>query len=207
MGRKDIKGFRFGRWVAVDFAFYKDATSFWLCKCDCGISKVVRLGTLTSGTSKSCGCLQKEKVTTHGMKKSPEWGTWSTMRGRCYNQKTIHYADYGGRGITVCDEWRHSFEQFYKDMGDRPTSKHSLDRINNDGNYEPGNCRWATGVQQHNNTRGNVFITHNGEVKTVAQWCFILGLSRHTIDWGLNKGLSINEILIKKNNKNGTKNS
>lgn len=143
------------------------------CRCECGVVKEYRLYTLRSGKTKSCGCLAREVVgsglKTHGLSHTVEYGIWHGMLRRCLNEKEDSYRNYGGRGIAVCDRWR-SFESFYEDMGPRPSSKHSIDRINNDGNYEPGNCRWATQKEQARNTRVNYLVEHNGEVKCVADW-------------------------------------
>jgi hypothetical protein len=105
-----------------------------------------------------------------------EYYSWMMMIQRCHNPKSPKYHSYGQRGITVCDDWRYSFDKFYGDMGPMPTPKHTLDRINNNEGYNPGNCRWATMAEQANNKRNNIMITHNGETKTLGQWCKDLGL-------------------------------
>ena len=110
------------------------------------------------------------------MQNSPEYHTWSLMRQRCYNRNCLRYPSHGGRGIGVCASWRVSFSAFYADMGKKPTLEHTLDRINNDGNYEPGNCRWATPREQANNTRRNLWYEHNGEKRTLAEWSRISGI-------------------------------
>ncbi|HEX2753677.1 MAG TPA: hypothetical protein VHP34_11355 [Alphaproteobacteria bacterium] len=135
---------------------------YWICTCDCGGSAVVETYTLTMGKAKSCGC-QQSKVTvernkamaTHGESSvmTPEYSTWSGMKRRCDNAKSSKFHLYGGRGIKVCDRWKNSFENFLEDMGRRPANKTSIDRINSDGDYEPGNCRWADAVEQNNNRR------------------------------------------------------
>ncbi len=113
----------------------------------------------------------------HGMSRSPEHRTWCKMIERCYNPNHEHYAYYGGRGITICDRWRHSFLNFYSDMGPRPSSKHSIERINNAGGYEPNNCKWATNLEQSNNKRNTFTVTYLSETKGISEWCRLLGLS------------------------------
>ena len=124
----------------------------WKCDCECGNPTVVAAGNLTSGAVRSCGCLAKEaqktngKVnnTTHGKSGTSEYNIWHGMKQRCLNPKNKGFPNYGGRGITVCDRWINSFENFYEDMGPRPSLEHSIDRKENNGNYEPGNCHWTT---------------------------------------------------------------
>ena len=127
------------------------------CVCDCGNIVQVLLSSLKNGNTKSCGCLRKEltslRMSTHKKSFSPEYNSYHHMIKRCYKKNTNVYSGYGGRGIKVCDRWLESFENFYKDMGEKPSKKHSLDRINNDGNYEPDNCRWATQSTQVINSR------------------------------------------------------
>ena len=127
-----------------------------LCSCECGNQKTVILNNLRIFHTISCGCVRNEKVTNrstiHGKSNTVEYLTWKRMRQRCYNPNTPRFKDWGGRGIKVCDRWLNSFENFLQDMGERPKGT-SLDRINNDGNYEPNNCRWATSKEQRNNQR------------------------------------------------------
>jgi hypothetical protein len=161
-------GQRFGRLIIVrEVEHYRAPNGqlkrVFFCRCDCGAEKpAVLLSSLLSGNTTSCGCLQKDRVSethiTHGhatgRSRSKPFATWISMRSRCNNPKNKRYYDYGGRGIKVCDRWNESFENFYQDMGDPPSSAHSIDRYpDNDGNYEPGNCRWATLAQQAMNKR------------------------------------------------------
>lgn len=138
----------------------------WNCLCDCGNSIHVRVVDLRRGNTKSCGCLRRElstvNATVHGKCGTPEHRTWSGMIGRC-RPEAERSAHYCARGIKVCERWLNSFEDFLSDMGPRPSSKHSIDRINNDGDYEPENCRWATTVQQVRNRRKTIYCTIAGK--------------------------------------------
>lgn len=144
------------------------------CRCECGVLKEYRLYTLRNGNTKSCGCLAREATSammrTHGLSDTKEFKIWNGMLHRCSNSDSQAYRHYGGRGIKVCERWSTSFEAFLEDMGPRPSAKHSIDRIDNDGNYEPGNCRWATQKEQARNTRVNYLVEHDGQTKCVAEW-------------------------------------
>lgn len=176
---KDIEGQRFGRLVAVRFLRLQRRangfrTAFWLCRCQCGNTTEVDGNKLRNGHTQSCGCLQKERTSahrkTHGMSHTATYQVWCGMIKRCENPRSKGFSNYGGRGIKVCERWRNSFEAFLKDMGPRPSSRHSIDRINSDGDYEPGNCRWATAKQQARNLRTNRLLTCRGQSKTLAEW-------------------------------------
>jgi len=132
------------------------------------------------------------------MKNTPEWHAWFSMRRRCNSPNTVGFHNYGGRGIGVYPEWNASFEAFYRDMGLRPSDKHSLDRIDTNGNYEPGNCRWATWGEQQNNTRHNVRLTFNGETLTAAQWAVKTVISAFAIYTRLYAGWSTERTLTTK---------
>jgi hypothetical protein len=153
---RDITGQRFGRLIAtrrVGINTHKQVV--WEFSCDCGNTRIAPSGGVLSGRSNSCGCLKRElskkRFTKHAMASSSEWRSWRHMKDRCLNQNDKRFGNYGGRGITVCERWLNSFDRFISDMGKRPTSKHSLDRIDVNGNYEPENCRWATPKQQARN--------------------------------------------------------
>lgn len=192
----DLTGQKFNRLLIIEFAGVKNKVTYWKCRCDCGKEVIVAGWSVKSGGTKSCGCLVSEgNNKTHGGSNKAEYAIWLGMRNRCYTPSVKSYANYGGRGITVCPEWRDSFEQFYKDMGDRPTAKHSIDRINNEGNYEPGNCRWVTHKEQCNNRRGNIPLEYNGKTQTPAQWSRELGLSRATIIQRLSYGWTVERTL------------
>jgi len=150
------RGDKFNRWTIIREVEQQWKHRMFQCKCSCGTTKVITLQSLKRGASKSCGCLLKETTTKHGMWKSPEYNTWAKIKQRCHNPKDRAWHNYGRRGIKVCKEWRRSFEVFFAYVGKRPSANHSLDRYpNNDGNYEPGNVRWATASEQRLNKRPN----------------------------------------------------
>lgn len=157
----------------------------WLCLCECGNMKTIKAPNLRSGVTQSCGCIKRR----HGMYGTPEYAAWNSMMRRCLNTKNRNYKDYGGRGITVCEEWK-DFTVFFRDMGKRPSPKHSLDRINNEGNYEPSNCRWATTKQQARNKRNSRVLFVQGESATVPDWAERTGLGRSTLKERLRRGWS-----------------
>lgn len=203
----DLTGHRYNRWSVESYAKYWHERHYWNCVCKCGNTALVSTGNLRSGTSKSCGCLMRELASssniTHGMVNSREWKAWSLMKTRCSNPHRPRADRYIGRGIRVCDRWLHSFENFYADMGKCPKG-HALDRIDNDGDYSPENCRWATMTQQARNKSCNRLIEYQGETKCMQEWsqdkrCRV-GF------WGfrsrLDRGWTIEEALsVKKNTK------
>jgi hypothetical protein len=195
-------GDRFTRLIVVSFSHKHKGQSFYNCLCDCGNKLAVRKDALFHGRTKSCGCYGREqrvlRSRTHGLSGStPEYQAWAHMLRRCHTSSTKGYENYGGRGITVCERWRKSFENFLADMGFRPSDKHSLDRINNNDNYEPSNCRWVKQDVQNNNTRRNIQITYNGETLTETQWRKKLGFGRGVIGFRIRSGWSVGEALTR----------
>lgn len=178
MGKKKLNlyGKKFNRLTAIrPVGTNKYNNVAWECVCDCGGITTLTASYLSQGTIKNCGCLQKEVVTkvltTHSKSKrgriTPEYACWNNMKSRCYSPKWPAFKHYGGRGIRVCERWLLSFENFLADMGERPSNKHSIDRFpNNDGNYEPSNCRWATRKEQSSNQRKR---TKRGKYKKTKQ--------------------------------------
>ncbi len=201
----DLTGKRFGRWSVLSF-HHRDGNyaRHWLCACDCGTRKVVAQYSLHGGLSKSCGCLSVEtniaRSTTHGRYYTPEHSSWNNMLERCRNPKNAQWKDYGGRGITVCDPWR-DFSAFLADVGERPSDAHSLDRIDVNGHYEPGNVRWTDRLTQNNNRRDNRRLTYKGQTHTVSEWARIVGLTTsslsqrlHTLHWSVSRALSTPQL-------------
>lgn len=155
----DLTGKKFNFLTVTNLSDRKtpNGKPLWDCLCDCGKTTTVDGGSIKNGNTKSCGCYRSSRMieqnTKHGMVNTPEWMSWSAMLSRCYNENSIGYKNYGGRGIIVCDRWKDSFENFYIDMGIRPSADYTLDRKDVNGNYEPNNCRWLDRLSQTRNTR------------------------------------------------------
>lgn len=189
---------QFGRLTAVRPSGKCKQGVVWFCLCECGKTIEVVGAQLNRGRTRSCGCLRSDTVRaknrSHGMSRSKAYDAWIKLRGRCLNPKNAAYDRYGGRGITVCDRWE-SFDAFYEDMGEPPSRLHSVDRIDNELGYSPGNCRWATDEQQANNTRRNLYLTRDGVTMTLSQWCRALGVSYGAVRQRMHRGMSQEDAL------------
>lgn len=172
-------GIKYNRWTVLKQAGKdKFRNIIWLCRCECGQERNVRGIYLLDNRSVSCGCYKNELIANRSLKHGatvnrtplPEYTIWVGIKDRCYNPDCSSYKHYGGRGITMCDRWFNSFECFYNDMGLRPSAQHSIDRINNDGNYQLDNCKWALAEEQSRNKRNNRWIEFNGENMVLADW-------------------------------------
>ena len=214
MGKfKDISKQRFGRLIAIRFLSKAPKShSKWLCQCDCGKQAIVSIDHLSTGHTKSCGCLEIESkrlsLMTHGNTankyQTPEYTSWRNMLNRCKKDSGRDYIHYKGRGIKVCDRWKESFQNFLSDMGKKPSKGMSIDRINNNGDYEPGNCRWANQTMQSNNMSTNRLIELNGKRQTVSLWGRELGLNpasiRYRLDIGWSPELALTTPMKQRNN-------
>ena len=197
----ELTGQTFHRWTVIERAPDKaPGVGRWLCRCECGTERAVYASLLKGGGSQSCGCLtierhpRKHGHTGKGRRPSKTYTAWDGMIQRCTNPRHGKFARYGGRGITVCERWRSSFEAFLADMGECPAGL-TLDRRDNDGNYEPGNCRWATRKVQQNNRSACHYITHNGETLSVTDWAERLGLVTATILERIAKGWPMERVM------------
>lgn len=196
----DMVGKRFGMLTCVQrTGSDRDGNAAWLFVCDCGIFKVIVGYSVRKGDSTSCGCraraLTSRRAASHGAakprKRTPEYRAWTAMKTRCYNPKADSYMDYGGRGIGVCDEWRSSFAAFLAHVGRRPGDGWSLDRIDTERDYEPGNVRWATSTEQANNRRSTTFVVLGGAPEPFADACRRTGLPTTTVRARLRLGWTI----------------
>lgn len=185
----DLTGQKFGRLTAISATLGSDGRKEWLCRCDCGNEKTVPAIRLRTGKTQSCGCLRTESARAtadarsiaDARRKDPLYHRWATMIQRCHNPANPHYRNYGARGIAVCDEWRNDFGNFLADMGRPPTDKHTIERIDNDGPYAQGNCRWALPSDQLRNQRRSIIIEIDGRWQHAKEWASELGISYQVI--------------------------
>lgn len=207
-------GQRFGRWVVIDPEVGRSPANAKLakCICDCGNEGLINSSRLRTGKTLSCGCRAGEVTrsikTKHGMRGTPIYQIWQHMKARCFNSNNSRYKNYGARGITVCERWL-SFENFLADMGDRPDPSLSIDRIDNNGNYEPGNCRWATDTEQARNRRTSTKIVLFGEEVVLCDVCEKYGIQLETLRYRLRRGMTPEDavttpVITPKRKKNET---
>lgn len=193
----DITGKRFSRLVAIECAYKNKKVHFWRFKCDCGNEKLIRKGDVMHGKTQSCGCFLRESVTTYGSHRERLYKIWWGLLKRCYQSHTKGYAGYGARGIKVCAAWKDNYFIFKEwSLANGYSDDLSIDRINNDGNYEPSNCRWATDkIQNRNRGSYNATITFNNSTKTVAEWAENLNLRPALLYQRLSKGWEVEKVL------------
>lgn len=202
--REDLSGRRYGRWTVIEEGtpryHGKYRIIYWMCRCDCGVIREVCGNTLKNGDSTSCGCFHSELMSkifrSHGKTGSRAYRIWQNMLNRCRREKDEFWHRYGGRGIKVCDRWQ-VFENFLKDMGE-PEPGMQLDRVENDGDYSPDNCRWATVKEQAQNRTSNVRYQYSGKSKTLTEWAAAVGIKRstlgmriHSFHWPIEKALTV----------------
>lgn len=204
-GLHDLTKQRFGQLEVIELAEIRNKRSYWLCKCDCGNMKVVRSDSLISHKTVSCGCLMKKRCllnfhieNQHGLTHHPAYNTWFNMMNRCYSERNTYYSDYGGRGITVCDEWRdvRNFCKWADETGFKKPL--TIERVDVNGNYEPSNCTWITMSEQMLNQRRTIRILYNGEIRPLLSVARELGLKDTTVHSRWKKGIRDNERLLYK---------
>lgn len=203
---KIISGERYGRWTVIEESERIKGDRAVLVRCDCGTQKVVRLKSLKCGSSVSCGCFRSEYIANRNYKhghtirnneKERLYNIWSKMKMRCNNTNDPEYANYGGRGISVCSEWLNDYESFREwSYSNGYDDTLSIDRIDNDKGYSPDNCRWTTMLVQSNNTRVNHLLTYKGETHTLADWGRITGINDNLIGQRLRKGFPLEKVFF-----------
>lgn len=199
----DLTGQRFGKLYVIKY-HHSNNGAYWLCKCDCGNETILRGSYFRYGSTKSCGCGSKEqarkncekhRLSGHLMSRTRIYEIWKNMKRRCYSETNKRYANYGGRGITICQEWQNDFYAFYDwAMANGYTDDLTLDRINVNGNYEPSNCKWSTWKEQANNQTRNHYITYNGETKTLKQWSEAFSIPYGAFQHRVKRGWSMERI-------------
>ena len=195
----DMTGRRAGKLVVISRAPIDPSRTGtrWIVQCSCGSPpRPMRADHIAVDRDQSCGCNRGKKNTTHGASNTPEYRVWHGMRERCANPKAKWFRNYGGRGIRVCDQWKTSFATFIADLGPRPSPRHTLERVDNDGNYEPSNCRWATRHEQMNNTRLTTRLTIDGVTRTVSEWACAVGISRKVLRNRIDMGWPVDSVLL-----------
>lgn len=197
--REDLTGRVFGK-LTVLFLVSTDPTR-WLCRCECGNEKAIQSVCLNKGLTRSCGCLRRQvsanRVRTHDLSKTREYAIWSAMKRRCYNPRCREYPEYGGRGITVCDEWKDDFSSFLVDMGLCPKGM-SIERVDNAKGYSKSNCRWATPKEQARNTRRNVYLKAFGREQLQEAWAEEFGVDSSNIVAARRRGVDLENYLVRR---------
>lgn len=203
--RTDLSGKRFGIYTVIKFVDKNQGgrpRRRFLCRCDCGAERIFTASQINTGKPRSCGCLTNQIISeknsthgeSHGEKRTKEYRAWRSIKQRCLLETNKSFRIYGARGILICPTWVNSFETFLLDMGRAPTLQHSIERKDNNGNYEPGNCYWSTPLIQARNRRTNVFATHEGKTQCALDWSRELKVPIWTVLRRLRKGLSIAQI-------------
>lgn len=203
----NLIGEKFGRLTVVEFDRLQNHKAYWKCVCDCGLVVIASGNNLRSGNTSSCGCLRRETTKARGLgnakhneshqNKTRLYTIWCGMRQRCSNPNKKYYNHYGGKGVRICDEWNNYsvFKEWA--LANGYADNLSIDRIDNNGNYEPSNCRWTTYLEQNNNRRSNVYLTYQGETKTMTQWARDKGIKPGTLCRRLKVGWTVEEALGK----------
>lgn len=192
--RKDLSGQKFGKLTVISYAETRNRKPFWHCLCDCGTLKKLRSDHFQSGNTTSCGCAHiqacKEfpKHITHGKGHTPEYKIYHKIKQRCHNPNNPSYKNYGGRGIIMCERWYQSFPSFLEDMGTRPSPNHTIERVNNDGLYDPQNCIWATRKVQSRNQRKTIRLIIHNKQASLMEWAEIADIPPHAIRARLMRG-------------------
>lgn len=207
--RIDLTGNKYNLLTVLGYSHTENGNAVWRCKCECGNETLVRGTNLKSNAVKSCGCLLHKEHNTHHLSQTRLYKIYTLMKRRCYDTKIPYYDNYGGRGITVCDEWRKDFLQFYKWAKENGYQDGlTIDRIDNNKGYAPDNCRWATSKEQARNRRSCVLITHNGKTQTLVEWCEELNLKYKRVHdrmyskgWSFERAISTPVYEEKKNLK------
>lgn len=188
---------KFNKLNVIEYRGKKNNSHYWLCECSCNTLKIIRSSHLNKNGIQSCGCIKTEGSYNikHGKSYSNEYNSWKGMKERCYTITDPHYINYGYRGIKVCERWLECFQNFYDDMGPRPSNKHSIDRINVNGNYCPENCRWATQLEQNQNKRNSIRLTYHMMTYSISEWSKIKNIKVSTIEARLRYGWSVDKTL------------
>lgn len=198
--RIDLTGQKFNSLTVLSYSGKQWSNSLWLCRCDCGTGKIINSNNLKNGHTKSCGCLFIKKVTerstTHGLAKHPLYSVWGGMKKRCFNNNCKAYKNYGGRGITVSEEWKNNFKVFYAwAMGSGYREGLQIDRTDNDGNYEPMNCRFSSPMENSNNRRNNIWLVFEGERLTASQLAYKIGIRPSLLIRRIHRGWSVERAI------------